>query len=101
MHNSGVSRRWKLIIARRAKIALDSLAEKDRPRIVEGLDILQKSPFSGDIVLLKGAGPKVWRRRVGDYRIFFEVSGEQISVTDIARRSAMRYAFGNKGASKR
>jgi mRNA-degrading endonuclease RelE of RelBE toxin-antitoxin system len=49
-------------------------------------------PFSGDIVRLQGE-TNTWRRRVGSYRIFFEVSTDRfaVDVLDIVRRSSTTY----------
>jgi mRNA-degrading endonuclease RelE of RelBE toxin-antitoxin system len=49
-------------------------------------------PFSGDVVRLK-AQPTAWRRRVGDYRIFFDIDPGQlvIDVVEIRRRTSTTY----------
>lgn len=53
---------------------------------------MQQDPFSGDIVRLKGQ-PTAWRRRVGNYRILFDVYPQQllVLVTAIARRTSTTY----------
>jgi len=49
-------------------------------------------PFSGDIVKLEGDGER-WRRRVGNYRVFFSVQAvtRMVVVSMIARRSSTTY----------
>lgn len=49
-------------------------------------------PFVGDVEPLKGT-PNSFRRRVGDWRIFFDVDRERriVDVTDIARRTTTTY----------
>jgi mRNA-degrading endonuclease RelE of RelBE toxin-antitoxin system len=50
---------------------------------------MQDNPFSGDVVRLT-AERSTWRRRVGDYRIFFDVHPEArlVDIVDIARRTS-------------
>jgi mRNA-degrading endonuclease RelE of RelBE toxin-antitoxin system len=50
---------------------------------------MQQNPFSGDILRLTSERA-TWRRRVGSYRIFFDVYPEQqhIDVVDIERRTS-------------
>ena len=53
---------------------------------------MQKPPFAGDIVRLQGE-TNTWRRRVGNYRTFFEVSTQTrtVAILDIARRTSTTY----------
>jgi mRNA-degrading endonuclease RelE of RelBE toxin-antitoxin system len=48
-------------------------------------------PFAGDIVRLKGTS--TWRRRIGSYRLFFEVDFESHAVDIVAleRRTSTTY----------
>jgi mRNA-degrading endonuclease RelE of RelBE toxin-antitoxin system len=49
-------------------------------------------PFAGDVLKLEGEKDH-WRRRVGNYRIFFSVdkSTLTVAVTAIARRTSTTY----------
>ena len=60
---------WRLLVTKSARKGLVSLPEKDQVRIVGALDELQGDPFSGDIKRLQPTG---WRRRVGNFRIFYD-----------------------------
>ncbi len=53
---------------------------------------MRESPFRGDIARLKNESA-AWRRRVGDYRIFFDVDLEElvVDVTDVRRRTTTTY----------
>lgn len=53
---------------------------------------MSQDPFSGDIVRLKNQ-PTAWRRRVGSYRIFFDVYPDPlvIDVVEIRRRTSTTY----------
>jgi len=53
---------------------------------------MRDDPFSGDIVRLK-AQPTAWRRRVGNYRIFYDVylDYRMVVVVAVKRRSSTTY----------
>jgi len=53
---------------------------------------MEQNPFAGDIERLKNQ-PHAFGRRVGDWRIFFDVYPEQrrVEVTEIIRRSTTTY----------
>jgi len=53
---------------------------------------MARDPFAGDIEKMSGQ-ENVWRRRVGAYRIFYEVFTDQklIHITDIRRRTSSTY----------
>jgi mRNA-degrading endonuclease RelE of RelBE toxin-antitoxin system len=83
---------WQLQIADRARKALARLPGDDRDRVMTALDAMQSDPFGGDIVRLK-AQRTAWRRRVGAFRIFFDIDPERriVDVVDIARRTSTTY----------
>lgn len=73
-HSISFSMLWTLRVAQRAAKSLKRAPAKDRTRLVAAaLGEMRQAPFAGDIVRVQGQ-PNTWRRRVGDYRIFFEVS---------------------------
>ncbi|SPF42513.1 putative Plasmid stabilization system [Candidatus Sulfopaludibacter sp. SbA4] len=82
---------WTLRIARRVEKALQKLPARDREVLAAAVQSLAENPFSGDIVRLKGS--LVWRRRVGNYRIFFEVHLDTrvVDVEDLRRRTSTTY----------
>jgi mRNA-degrading endonuclease RelE of RelBE toxin-antitoxin system len=81
---------WKLLVAKSAKKELASLPRRDQVRLERALDALQDDPFSGDIKRLQLS---TWRRRVGSYRIFYDLNVEQhfVVVTAIKRRTSKTY----------
>jgi mRNA-degrading endonuclease RelE of RelBE toxin-antitoxin system len=83
---------WNLQIASRAKKALEKFPAKDQRLIVSALEAMRTDPFSGNIKRLKNER-SVWRRRVGSYRIFFDVYPDTftVDVVDIARRTSTTY----------
>ncbi|MBZ5617905.1 MAG: type II toxin-antitoxin system RelE/ParE family toxin [Acidobacteriia bacterium] len=81
---------WTLLVAKPARKALGKLPDRDQVRIEQALDQLERDPFSGDIKRLKPPG---WRRRVGNYRIFYDIFPDErrIVVTAIERRTSTTY----------
>lgn len=65
---------------------------KDRKRISEVIEKLPDNPYAGDIEKMKGE-ENVWRRRIGNYRIFYEVVSDRYSiyVFKIERRVSKTY----------
>lgn len=51
---------------------LKKFPQKDIKRILAIIESLSSTPYSGDIQKMKGE-KNVWRRRVGPYRLFYEV----------------------------
>ena len=64
----------------------------DQRRVLAALDAMEHDPFGGDLVRLK-AHPVAWRRRVGDWRILFDVDLEKrrVLVHDVVRRRSTTY----------
>ncbi|MBU4481626.1 type II toxin-antitoxin system RelE/ParE family toxin [Candidatus Parcubacteria bacterium] len=84
---------WKLKIRDRIWKDLAKFPEKDRERII---GIIEKeiilNPYLGDIEKMKGE-ENSWRRRVGAYRIFYEIYTEEkiIYVFRVERRTSKTY----------
>lgn len=83
---------WQLQIAKQAARKLTRIPRKDQQRIVVAMAEMRVSPFRGDIARLKNESA-AWRRRVGNYWIFFDVDAEEwlVDVTDIRRRTTTTY----------
>ena len=83
---------WTIHIAKRAEKQLAKAPAKSRRLLLAALQEMQENPFSGDISRLT-AQRSTWRRRVGAYRIFFDVypGRNHIDVLDIARRTSTTY----------
>ena len=83
---------WQLRVANRAAKNLARLPAKDQRMILAALEEMREVPFSGDIARLKPPHTG-WRRRVGNYRLFFDVHSDLliIDVIEIARRTSTTY----------
>lgn len=83
---------WTIHVAKAARKQLLKLPAKDQARITAALQSMQTDPFGGDVVKLEGEGNR-WRRRVGNYRIFFsiDIAARTVDVTAIVRRTSTTY----------
>lgn len=86
------NRSWRVALADLAKKQLRRIPAKDRERISKALETFEGDPWSGDVYKLSGDEIS-WRRRVGNYRIIFDIlSAERtIFVYDIRRRTSSTY----------
>lgn len=83
---------WRVVLTKSAEKQLRHLPKKEISRIGGILDNFEENPFAGDVVKLAGEG-NVWRRRVGNYRIIYEldIHARAVFVYDIARRTSTTY----------
>jgi len=83
---------WTLQIAKRAQKEIAKAPVKSQRLLRAALEEMQENPFTGDIAHLTSERA-TWRRRVGSYRIFFDVYPERqhIDVVDVARRTSTTY----------
>ena len=58
-------------------------------KLIETIKGLSHDPYSGDIKKIKGE-ECLWRRRIGDYRIFFEIyqQSKRIDVRWVERKTS-------------
>lgn len=84
--------KWELLLADPARKALKRMPAADRRRVLAALDAMEQDPFGGDLVRLK-AQSVAWRRRVGDWRILFDVEPDKrrVLVHDVLRRTSTTY----------
>lgn len=74
--------KYEVLLSKRANRDLDSLGPALRRRIVLRLEELGEDPFARGTVKLQGRD-NVYRVRVGDYRILYEVlSSEKIVLVE-------------------
>jgi mRNA-degrading endonuclease RelE of RelBE toxin-antitoxin system len=82
---------WTVVLAGPARKSLKRIPASDKTRILAALAEIQQDPFQGDIRKLQGLPG--FRRRVGNWRILFEVLLErrQVVVAAIERRTSTTY----------
>jgi len=83
---------WGLVIANPAVRQLRRVPHEDRNRIKLAFGEMLTDPFAGDVKPLAGAEGHL-RRRIGDWRIFFELLPDQrlIVVKSVKRRGSKTY----------
>ena len=81
---------WNVKIAKRVLKEIKRIPKKDASRLLFVLEEISENPYRGDIEKIKGE-ENVWRRRVGSYRILYEIilSQKSISVFNIRRRALL------------
>ncbi len=73
------ARRYEVRLARRAVRSLEDLQRRDQQRIRAAIDLLAENPRPPSCVALQGE-VGVYRVRVGDYRIVYEVLDQALVV---------------------
>jgi mRNA interferase RelE/StbE len=73
------ARRYEVRLARRAVRSLENLQRRDQQRIRAAIDLLAETPRPPSYVALQGE-VGVYRVRVGDYRIVYEVLDQALVV---------------------
>ena len=76
--------RYNLIIARRFRQDLRRLDAQMHRRVLEVLERLQEDPVQGQRLTNVAIGQ--WRIRVGDYRIRYDIEGEQVLLYRVRHR---------------
>lgn len=84
--------RWRIFLTTTAKKQFRRLPARDAQRISRAIDGMELNPFSGDVKKLTTGG-EVWRRRIGNYRIIFELFLREraIFIYEITRRTSKTY----------
>ena len=82
---------WNVVLAGPAAKSLKKVPAGDRKKILAALEQMQQNPFQGDIRKLQGLPG--FRRRVGNWRILFEIVVERkhLVITAIERRTSTTY----------
>jgi mRNA-degrading endonuclease RelE of RelBE toxin-antitoxin system len=83
---------WGLALTSPAKRQLRRLSQPERSEINNVFSLMCDNPFQGDIRFLRGVRGAL-RRRVGDFRIFYELhyDNKVIVVTAVKRRGSNTY----------
>jgi mRNA-degrading endonuclease RelE of RelBE toxin-antitoxin system len=84
--------KWELIIANPARRAIRDMPRSDGEQILDALEEMRDDPYVGDVKFLKGTN-RALRRRVGPWRIMFEVLTDRrlVVIEDVERRGSHTY----------
>ena len=83
---------WELRVDPIVLKQLKKVQPKDAKRILSAIEGMAFNPYAGDIEKMRGEDD-VWRRRVGAYRIFYEVipARKIVHVYRVVRRTSTTY----------
>ena len=83
---------WIILVSPPASKEIKKIPHPDAGRIRNAIDEMETDPMAGDIVYL-AAHESAYRRRVGDWRIFFSINKERkvVIVEHIHRRTSSTY----------
>ena len=83
---------WDVKIAKKVLKEVKKLPIKDAHRLLFVLREFSENPYGGDIEKIKGERD-TWRRRVGSYRIIYDIFSPKrvVWVLDIRRRTTDTY----------
>lgn len=92
LNGKSLNKSWRFVLVDQAKKQLRRIPVGDRERISRALDAIENDPWSGDVDKL-GGDEISWRRRVGNYRIIFDIlsAERKIFVYEIRRRTSSTY----------
>jgi len=84
---------WRVGVSHNALKFLKRIAIKDATKIKTALIGMAENPYVGDLEKMKGE-ENVWQRRIGNYRIIFEISESErsVAVYDIKRKTSNTYS---------
>ncbi len=77
---------FKVFISKSADSFLNKLDEETQERIREKLKLLAENPFSLPYRKVKGR-QRTYRIRIGDFRVFYSVIGDEVLILKIDKRS--------------
>jgi mRNA interferase RelE/StbE len=78
------SSRYRLVIAKRFARDLKRLDRQVQGRVLEALERLEADPYRGEKVVAQETGS--WRLRVGDWRIRYDIVGEEVHLLRVRHR---------------
>lgn len=83
---------WEVRVPKGVRKQIKRLPMKDRGRVLDVFRALRTDPWSGDIEKI-GGRDDLWRRRVGNYRIFYSIniSERLMEVKGVERRTSSTY----------
>ena len=83
---------WQLAFGRKVPKSLRKLPLRDHQAIVAEFEAMRRDPLDGDVKRLTNY-PISYRRRVGNYRILFDLdqTSRTVLIHDVVRRSSTAY----------
>ena len=88
-----LSKSWGFRVDAKVYKALRKFPKPIAQKIVQAIEVLPGNPYAGDIDKVEGER-FLWRRRVGEYRMFFEIHQDKhfIDVVRVERKGSKTYS---------
>lgn len=85
-------KKWRLVVHGAVVKVNKKLPISDQTKINEVIKLLPENVFAGDALKVQGE-ENVWRRRIGQYRLFYELHKNEgiVFVFRLERRSSKTY----------
>ena len=85
--------KWSLFIPKNVIKHVAKLDKAESKGLIKALEEIEDNPFSGDFKKLKGFVPVTYRKRVGKYRILYQldIDNEIIIIEKAEKRSDNTY----------
>lgn len=71
--------RYDIIIKPAAEKSMDRIPKSDRSRIADALEGLRNNPRPPGVLKMSG-GENLWRIRIGDFRVVYEIHDDRLIV---------------------
>ena len=83
---------WEVRVPKGVHKQVRRLSRKDQERVLDVFRVLRIDPWNGDITKI-GGRENLWRRRVGNYRIFYSLHMQErlVEVKGVERRTSNTY----------
>ena len=83
---------WRVKVDQSVWKVLSRIPHKDASRIQSIIRTFTGDPYSGDTDKMKG-GEEIWRRRIGSYRILYEILVNEriVIIHELKRRGSKTY----------
>ena len=83
---------WDVVVDKQVEKSLKKIQRRDIERLVVTMQEFSADPYAGDVEKMEGE-ENVWRRRIGAFRIFYELypSKKIVYVFSIKRRASNTY----------
>jgi mRNA-degrading endonuclease RelE of RelBE toxin-antitoxin system len=83
---------WEVRVRKSAVKAVRRAPRHERERLLRALEAMASDAFGGDVRPLTDQ-PTAYRRRVGDWRIFFDVHTDRrvVEIVHVVRRTSTTY----------
>ena len=83
---------WLVNVPNRVRKIIKKFPQKDQERVLAAMRNFVLNPFTGDIEKIEEK-ENGWRRRVGNYRIFYNIKIKEriVEITEVQRRTSKTY----------